>query len=519
MTKDPITASLKPALSDSASDTDGSQSLETPLGKPASRNTICWVVGVAMVVATVVAVPAIFITQQKDEEKTTASAKFNSFEYKPEDTAQCPGHLSEGGDFSEVSQVYFSDLVLGERDKAGDRTFDVEPSHAVLASGGVEFNVETVEEALQDDQNKAILTEEEIMEQMKTEAGQFYVNMTGQTFAPPLPNVSLEVASTIEDPLVFAGSQGFLAACMMSFAQHLPLALSADDLWTVISQGFAYHLNEHAEELRHNFVEHEGKKEIRVREDKMERGQSPANTWEELIFPQFSEAIELNMNNDEVYETLAGTFFTTTTPASQAASEIVLMAAVKSYFQYTVVTACGIPKIRLDGTREDWVALRDRAEKLAKWMMSGHSHGDLWVQDIVIPILNEFIDAYDGKINYCFWQTMIKFRTTGKGSGTFDFLSGWLPTLFPYLSQKGTIKPNPFLRSWEESASDLHQGPEPSDIPGQLSSVSVMWEYHQLEFPIHFHAGFRGVTQEADGTLSPVLGWFVTNDPDKEPSE
>ena len=529
-TLDPNTYNYhKPESGDSSSETEGSHHtkdeedlhVEDRPTKPASRNALLWCLGAVLVVAAIIVVPVVVIHHQKEDttKKSTssaiASANLNSFEYTPEDNQQCPGHNTEG-DFFEVSQVYFSDLVLGERGRAQDRTFDVEPSHTVLASGGVEFNVETVEEALQEDQNKAILTKDQITEQTETEAGQFYVNMTGRFFAPALPNVSLEVTSAIEDPLVYAGSQGFLAACMMSFAQHLPLSLTPDHLWTVIAQGFARHVDQHSEELRHHFVDHEGTKEIRIREDSMVKGDTPKK-WEELIFPAFSEAIEKNMNNGEAYETLAGRFFSTTTTTAQAASEIVLMTAMKGYFEYTMVTACGIPKIRLEGTRDDWVALRGRTQKLAQWMMPGHTHGELWIQDIIVPILNEFIDAYDGKINYCFWQTMVKFRRTGNGSGSYDFLSGWLPTLFPYLNKEGMVQPNPFLRSWEESASALHKGPEPNDIPGQLSSVPVMWEYYQLEFPLHFHAGFRGVTQEADGTLAPVLGWFVTNDPDDEP--
>eukprot|EP00797_Seminavis_robusta_P000313 Sro101_g051640.2 (184) ;mRNA; f:63006-63557 len=179
-----------------------------------------------------------------------------------------------------------------------------------------------------------------------------------------------------------------------------------------------------------------------------------------------------------------------------------------------MVTACGIPQVRLEGTRDDWVALRENAAKLAKWMMPNHPQGELWINDIVLPILDELVKSYDGNVNYCFWQTMVKFRTTGVGSGTYEFLSGWLATLFPYLSQKpGKMEPNPHLRGWEESASALLEGPKPSHIPSQLSSVPVNWEYLGQLLPLHFHAGFRGVTQEDDGTLSPVMGWYVTNDP------
>ena len=217
------------------------------------------------------------------------------------------------------------------------RTFDVVPNHTVLEDGnGVVFHVETLPEALPEDVSQTHLTEEEILDKVKTEAGLYY-REEGYP-EQPLPNVELEVLSSIgEGNLVFAGGQGFVAACMMAFAYHLPLALSPDDLWTVILQGFAHHVDQHGEELRSNFVNHTGTKEIQIQEDSLRKGVSTPEQWQELVFPKFSKGIEQNMNNSQVYDLLANTNFSTSTPASHAASEIVLMAAMKSYFEYTLV--------------------------------------------------------------------------------------------------------------------------------------------------------------------------------------
>ena len=396
------------------------------------------------------------------------------------------------------------------------RSFDVKPNHTVLEDGkGVIFNVETVPEALPEDANQTRLSEEEIWNHVKTEAGRFY--REGGYPEPPIPDVNLEVLSKIaEGNLVFVGGQGFVAACMMAFAYHLPLALTPDDLWTVIISGFGYHVNEHSEELRANFVNFTDKVTIEIREDTMRMGESSPEQWQELIFPKFTEKIAQHMNNSQVYDLLVNSTFSTSTTASHAASEIVLMAAMKSYFDYTMVTSCGIPRIQLDGTREDWQSLRDRTEQLGHWMMHNHTQGDLWIENVVLPILDQFLEAYDGNMNYCFWQNMVKFRNTNDRSGAFDFLSGWLPTLFPYLDQgNGVILPNRYLRHWSQSALGDMRGPDPNQIPIQMSSVPVLWEYFEQEFPLHFHAGFRGVHQEEDneGMLRPALGWYVSYDP------
>jgi Domain of unknown function (DUF4419) len=514
---------------------------------PAPRRPILYCVGVLAVIALVVVLPSLLIDRHKSEEEskvsngqeslyisssptrapsnttTAATASppvvYNAVKDTAKDTQECQGHHSSEEDpFEEVAAIWALGLILGQPDAAQDRTFEVEPIHELWEKGaGVVFNVETVSEALPEDLAKPILTKSDLLKQVQQEAREFYQNQTALEMvypAPPPINVTLEVISRDDQPLVFAGSQSFLAAAMMAFAQHLPLALMPDHLWTLIVQGFARHVDQHAEKLRGTFVAHEGKKTIEIREDRMVRGQTDSQQWEEWIFPQFSQAIGETMVNDNVRQTLAGKHFTTTTATSQAASEIVLMAAFKSYFEYSMVTACGIPQVRLEGTRDDWVALRDNTAKLADLMMPNNTHGELWIKDIVVPILDEFIMAYDGHMNYCFWQTMVKFRTTGGGSGSYEFLSGWLPTLFPYLSEgPGDVKPNPYLRRWEESANALLEGPQPSHIPTQLSSVPVNWDYFGEVFPLHFHAGFRGVTQEADGTVAPVLGYYVTNDP------
>lgn len=501
-----------------------------------NRRPILYAVAALATAAVVVALPLVLVDRDTsksshnsvsnlaldldDEPPQTMTATtaqqydFDTFEYTAQDNEQCPGHLE--GDYWEVSRVWAFEMAMGERGSAADRTFAVEPSHTVQESA-VLFNVETVPEALPQDLAKPIWTASELEKRVKEEASKFYQPPTNATHPYPIfPDVTLEVLSKEDDrtPFVYAGSQGFLAACMMSFAQHLPLALTPDHLWTVVAQGFARHVHQNAEALREHFVAHEGKKEIRFRENRMKRGESPPEMWEELIFPRFSEAIGEQMSNQEAYETLSQKVFSTTDATAQAASEVVLMSAMKEFFEFTMVTSCGIPQIRLEGTREDWVALRERTAKLAQWMVPNSTHGELWITDIVLPILDQFLQAYDGHVNYCFWQTMVKFRNTGGGSGSYDFLSGWLPTLFPYLSMdEGETRPNPFLRSWQESASAMHEGPKPTEIPTQVSSVPVKWEYFGTDFPLHFHAGFRGITQEADGTLAPVLGWYVTNDP------
>ena len=54
----------------------------------------------------------------------------------------------------------------------------------------------------------------------------------------------------------------FLDCLCACFVQHRPLALASDHIWLVLVQGFAAHVAENAEELRHHFVDFEGKKNL-----------------------------------------------------------------------------------------------------------------------------------------------------------------------------------------------------------------------------------------------------------------
>ena len=40
------------------------------------------------------------------------------------------------------------------------------------------------------------------------------------------------------------------------------------------------------------------------------------------------------------------------------------MDSMKAYFECHVVSFCGIPEVRLEGTHEDWVRLAKKTEKL-----------------------------------------------------------------------------------------------------------------------------------------------------------
>ena len=84
---------------------------------------------------------------------------------------------------------------------------------------------------------------------------------------------------------------------------------------------------------------------------------------------------------------------------------ITLMSSMKHYFHYYSYTICGFPKIKMLGTIEDWKKL-----KLHTKYLSENYDLDWWLQEYVLPILDEFILSMEGRVNLRFWKTMYKVK-------------------------------------------------------------------------------------------------------------
>ena len=77
---------------------------------------------------------------------------------------------------------------------------------------------------------------------------------------------------------------------------------------------------------------------------------SLGNDWEST-FPMFGEKVKEYIG-DELHSVLLPDF-STTTPISKAASHIVLLYSMKKYFNYVLMTFCGIKGFLVEGTVGD----------------------------------------------------------------------------------------------------------------------------------------------------------------------
>ncbi|MEO1432417.1 MAG: DUF4419 domain-containing protein [Cyanobacteria bacterium J06632_19] len=149
-------------------------------------------------------------------------------------------------------------------------------------------------------------------------------------------------------------------AVHQAFAEHRPILITADAIWMAIAQGFAQHINNNAERLRYQFVNHSSKRELKVFLEKLD----DKRDWQQAV-ELWSKKIDENVKADIADLMLCD--FTTTTPIIRTASQVVMMDALKQYFDYGLSAICGIPWIIVRGSVDDWKKIRQRVEIIGQY--------------------------------------------------------------------------------------------------------------------------------------------------------
>jgi hypothetical protein len=330
----------------------------------------------------------------------------------------------------------------------------------------------------------------------------------------PAPTITLaellgeHVAAGIDSTLRVLPMQGvhpLLAAVHHAFAEHRPLVLSPDALWLTIASGVAQHVRLHGEGLRSRLIRHAGRKTLEVSVPAMP---SAVGEWQTIVHG-FRGAIA-----DDVGAGLARLLtcdFSTTGDVERTASEIVLMDALATYYDYAVTIICGIPSITLTGTTTDWRSIRERIRILAELDLG------FWTTSLA-PIVDRLVAAADGRPDVVFFQAIYKPQATyGK-----EIITGWIARLFPYVrdDQGAHTLRNPLLQYALDEAlpegnpeSFYYDGPgiSSNDPPAGPSRVLVrLRDQNDGDLvPILLEGGLLAVEQDAEGRLVPRAGWLI----------
>ena len=298
-----------------------------------------------------------------------------------------------------------------------------------------------------------------------------------------------------ENKLVYHGPDAFFRSIVGAYAQHKSVTLSPDMIWLLISQGFARYVNAHAETLRPQLVDHEGQVSLVVESDVDVL--SKKVDWPKLI-SGFTSQIERYSQGD-IGKTITANF-STTGLTERVASQITLMDAMKSYFEYVVVyIACGIPSITLQGTPDDWQKVMDKTRRLSAYGL------EEWTKSLD-NVLRQILATAEGRPNPLFWKSMVKtYRPDEMQGGACDMrkpteLDGWLLKLFPDENGKTLDK----VAHTKEMESEMVRTPFKYQMIDPETGMLLN------EWPMELWAGFIGAQEDRETNLvTPKIGWMV----------
>jgi WD40 repeat protein len=307
-----------------------------------------------------------------------------------------------------------------------------------------------------------------------------------------------------------------MAAVHLAFSEHRPLVLSPDIIWLTIAQGLALHVTRNAEALRSDLVRHQGRKRLEVERERWDL--ASAEFWSGVV-GDFSA--RLHEESTALHELMVCDF-STTGSVERVVSQVVLMDALREYFDYSVKSICGIPTVTLEGTPADWSRLREKVEQLSRYGL------DWWVQHL-LPLCDQFVRAAQGSADRRFWQSIYKLR---EAYGA-DVINGWSCKLFPFIRNGSTghydLRNPVFESDPDAEKTDRHAPPlgwiRSEVLPTGLSRVPLV-----LALPgqdgtrtkrkeVALTAGFLGVSQSPETlALRPVLGWVAHVERGLEPT-
>ncbi|GAA1968451.1 DUF4419 domain-containing protein [Kitasatospora viridis] len=279
------------------------------------------------------------------------------------------------------------------------------------------------------------------------------------------------------------GEQGdslLLRALHLAFSAHLPISLSPDLFWYAVVHEVAVHVRLNADEYAGLFTDTPGQRQTIVVVDH----EAPLD-WQRSI-----NLVQQPLR-DRIGERLADLFqpsFTTTTPADATAALVALMDVASPYFDFRWVSLCGIPRIRLEGTAEDWQLLvartrelADRFDGLRPWFTA------------LFPVLAEIAATAAGRgVDTGFWRSIYKYEERSGDAR----VTGWINAFFAHrYTQDG---PRPRTEFGPGASAHEH-------FPSHVSRVPYRWETPAGTFDMAFLGGVLGLGRDGEW-LRPRLG-------------
>ncbi|KAJ6603218.1 hypothetical protein DFH09DRAFT_1458478 [Mycena vulgaris] len=324
---------------------------------------------------------------------------------------------------------------------------------------------------------------------------------------------------------IVPNNNGFINTVLTAYSYHYALVIRPDDVWLAIISQFSFYVNANAELLRATFVV---------------LGGIPPDFA--AISNQMVELIHCNVMDPALREWILPNFSTTTNNDTTVGCTL-MMATMKNYHSdYKMNVLCGIPRVTLEGERQDWDIILRRLEKLKEYGIETIA----WYH-LLFPVISRLVKAFEdpgSPTNLEFWQKVA--CTESCGSGT-TYWSGWI-TAFCVFSTEGQwrgpklhtdrtqSKAPELLPSWRFWASYIRplqelrphltlDGTEypvvnTNAVPAGYAEVEIILDNNGATAPCVIVAGMVGIGFSSSRTLTvsptgkndtvrPVVAWWV----------
>lgn len=294
------------------------------------------------------------------------------------------------------------------------------------------------------------------------------------------------------------GLSPFFNAFSHAFNNHCPLIITPDGVWLTILNGLCHHIDTDPEGLRHHFVEHKGKAKIEIKRGAVNWQNADDSFWNGIIVSDSDSFSNQIKNHIGKKHDLIVCDFSTSTLTDKVSSSVALMGAMKHFFEYKMMFACGLSNVTVTGTPEDWGNISDRVRALSELGLG-------WWTDQLLPVIDQMRLACEGKPEIDFWtRAYLKHR---KGSGGDYDVSGWINTFFPYLagSSPNQMVQNKFV-DWEANHGSGYPGVDSKDFPFGMVSAPVEINDHGDIHNCKFYGGLVGVSMAEDYSVKAESG-------------
>lgn len=260
-----------------------------------------------------------------------------------------------------------------------------------------------------------------------------------------------------------------------------------------------------SERNRDKFVNFKGQKNIGI-ETGINLFTASDEQWVSFIEKLLDETNDNLKEDGQYFINLLKKKFSTSSRESEVASNITILSSFKKFFVYTMAGTCGISKIRIEGTTDDWELLLNKVDEIEKL----DNELVFWTKELKY-IIKKIIDTLETKepdIN--FYKNIVQ-NTDKSTECKPDLVNGWIIKFIPYdcTGKKCNFDSPDF------------NGLGIDEIPTQITSLpfnlkNINKKGQIKNYNAEIYSGFFGIKQDKETlAIRPIIGYAIVEVKDK----